>query len=111
MLRKTEMLLIRACKSRDPQKRLVSVYRRFYYNGNMTEIQVNNALICILGGLPESCIPKVSPAKVYEKLIEEMNYGAMWKENNKHLSYYMLTYMVDLIRYRQRDHFPDDMIW
>jgi hypothetical protein len=32
-LTKTEMLLLRACKTSDPEKRLTSVYKRFYLAG------------------------------------------------------------------------------
>ncbi len=40
MLDKTEMLFIRACKSLDPKKRLMSVYRRLYLGGITEEFAI-----------------------------------------------------------------------
>lgn len=36
-MNKLDQLLVRACKSGDPQKRLQSVYRRFYMNNRVTD--------------------------------------------------------------------------
>lgn len=46
---KTKQLLIRACKSKDPYKRLHSVYRRFYLFAN--EEEANFHLAALLTGI------------------------------------------------------------
>lgn len=49
---KTEQLIIRACKSLNSHKRLHSVYRRFYFNGDSD--QANVALARILSRVCDS---------------------------------------------------------
>ena len=48
-----EILLIRACKSNNPEKRLASVYRRFFYSGKMETFD----LLIILNNLCEKHLP------------------------------------------------------
>ncbi len=48
-----EILLIRACKSNNPEKRLASVYRRFFYSGKMETFD----LLIILNNLCETHLP------------------------------------------------------
>lgn len=48
-----EILLIRACKSFNAEKRLASVYRRFFYSGKMETFD----LVIILNALCEKHLP------------------------------------------------------
>ena len=59
-----QLLLVRACKTRDPQKRLESVYRRYYYNGGMQSAD----MVSILNNICREYIPNSS-----EKLINNLN--------------------------------------
>ena len=53
---KTTQLMIRACKSLNPQQRLRTVYRRFYYRGDSVG-QENAALVSILSRVCEEYAP------------------------------------------------------
>lgn len=62
---KLEMLFIRACKSLNTEKRVHSVYKRFYYRHNKNP---DPALVSILLNICEKYCPIPS-----EKLLSELN--------------------------------------
>lgn len=66
----TDQLLIRACKSKDPMRRVISVYKRFYYRGeyNLRDIAQ------ILSSVCASNAP-IQP----DQLISDLNPLCAWK--------------------------------
>lgn len=93
----TENLFIRACKTRDPYKRVRSVYRRFYgrYDGQETD----KALTAILARLCDKYNPfetadlltKISPGNFFPEM--------RWRDR-------VLGVLIDRIRYTRTGAFP-----
>lgn len=67
MLSNTEQLLIRACRSNNPNKRLLSTYRRFYYYSEDENICKKN-LVIILANLVDKLVGKIDITDVIEEL-------------------------------------------
>jgi len=103
-LSKLDMLIIRACKSKDPHKRLMSVYRRFYYNG--TEEQMYQ---CFIPFLAECCAwyNGMPPDKLIALSCPE------WWQSQAKMSWAKTTGMnlVSAVRNTLVSAFPEEMIW
>jgi hypothetical protein len=70
-LSNTEILFIRACKSGNRRRRLLSVYRRFY--GKYDIRVTNNALRYILADIVDKVNP-ISSAKLLEMYDQQISY-------------------------------------
>lgn len=99
-LSKTEMLFIRACKSRNPQKRLKSVYRRFYL------ADVEHSDVYILGILAE-IVDQYIPMTLTEAL-SRMNPEDIytWKAENDNYTSRCLASVTSYIRLTGASKFP-----
>lgn len=74
-LTKTELLLIRACKSKNDMKRLVSVYKKQYG----VDGRDKSALLTILGGVIENHHP-ISASKLMKEL--NPNRSVFWGDGS-----------------------------
>jgi hypothetical protein len=94
-LTKTQQLLIRACKSLEPKKRLISVYKRFYYR-HASEQEMTVFLIGILSKI----INEFGISDILD-VIQELNPNSIKnKMFNKNYVYeeVVLQYMISKIR-------------
>ena len=66
-------LLIRACKSKNPTRRLKSVYRRFYgrYDERTEDVAISDILVHL--------VDKVAPMKLSEYLREVSSYKSYYE--------------------------------
>lgn len=62
---KTELLFIRACKSLNPEKRVFSVYKRYYYYSN--KAYTREALISILANICDNYLD-ISVSRVIQDM-------------------------------------------
>lgn len=103
-LSKLDMLIIRACKSIDPHKRLMSVYRRFYFKG--TEEQMYQ---CFIPFLAECCVwySGMPPDKLIGMSRPE------WWQSRDEYSWAKTTGMnlVSVVSNTLISAFPEEMIW
>lgn len=95
-------LYIRACKSRDPQKRLRSIYRRFYFSvPDLQDAVVAHALTEIV---EEYELIRIS------KLIKVLDPANDWSYSGDDPSSHwnrIMTAMWSAIRYTSREELPD----
>jgi hypothetical protein len=97
---KLEMLVIRACKSSNPRKRLESVYRRFYYH----EVQTSAILSIVLDVIDKYFPTLPSRAIMYTKP-DWYDKSLSWEERT-------LNGCVFRIRMEQVDKIlPNEFIW
>ena len=108
-LSKVEILFIRACKSLDSEKRIRSVYRRFY--GNYDNTTTTNALIRILGDLVDKLGIEVSILTVYSDVISQFSYQQKRNFTLSDINKSTLVSLIGLIRYRLVDTLPKEQIW
>lgn len=103
-LSKLDMLVIRACKSANPRKRLMSVYRRFYFKG--TEEQMYQ---CFIPFLAECCVwYRGMPP---DKLVHACR--PLWYQTMQGFSWNKTTFtnLVSEVRNTLISAFPEEMIW
>ena len=102
-LSKLDMLIIRACKSKDPIKRLRSVYRRFWFAGS--DMQMYR---CFIPHLVRFCMEysNTQPLKLLEMSkpcwyigIDERS----WEETT-------FVNLVTEVRLTHRGNFPEEML-
>lgn len=102
-LSKIDMLIIRACKSKNPHKRLMSVYRHFWYKGKTQHM--HNCFIPKLAKLAGD-YSKTSPIAFLD-----MTRKPSW--DNRILSWHEITFenLVSEIQLTRKDYFPEEMVW
>jgi hypothetical protein len=87
-LTKLEILFVRACKSKNPKRRLNSVYRRFYCRNNTPETYITSILSRIC---EENNLLSVTD------LIEKLSISNRWKYSNTDINMNSLTEYSRLI--------------
>jgi len=97
-----DMLFIRACKSRNPERRVMSVYRRFYWG---THVLSDQERICAVTGILTNLVNVFNPISA-GSLIRELGPGADYKYRD--LSFYerVFTVMVSRLRLTKPEKFP-----
>lgn len=97
-----DKLLIRACKSENPKKRLRSVYRRFYLRAD--DKVFRTAMIAILSRIIEG---QRLPYRLYDILVgvdpKSGTHGYYDGEYDEHV----LDTVIGIIRYASREKFSD----
>jgi hypothetical protein len=100
-MEKLEQLFIRACKSKDPQTRVRSVYRRYYVNYTIPEPHIINILAKICD--------KYVPMKVTE-MIYGLHPDNRWINGNGEDEYnytiISLNVLINKIRFSETNKFP-----
>jgi len=113
-----DTLFIRACKSKDPEKRISSLYRRFFYNGEQSKISYHAALVSILGDVCQRCGITTTTQDAFQYLLKERSLGQYmtrmlnndkWVERD--MTEYMVRYYIDKVRYKSKDEFPANFKW
>jgi len=104
-LTKLEMLIIRACKSQDPIKRLTSVYRRFYNFGVTDREDVSPHVADILGQVVDKYFP-ILPSRVARELLS----NDIWYRYDSPTEKCVRMFM-NRIRFERVDMCPEGMIW
>lgn len=94
---KIEMLFVRACKSRNPYKRVSSVYRRFYWSGEVVDH-------IIVGLLADIC-QKHLEVKLY-KVIERLDPIGFMRDSNESHTERAFKYCVSRLRLSEVARFP-----
>lgn len=94
----TDILFIRACKSKSPEKRLASVYRRRYGKYPNYEIYITNILTRIC---EEHNLISIS------KLILELNPETDWKYQDERFENKIYKILLSTIRLSEISKFPD----
>lgn len=96
-----DTLFIRACKSKDPHKRVRSVYRRYYLGGT-------NVHSCTLSGILLEVVNKHCPISV-DKLINDLAPQSMFTYGTEEYNYWdtLLKVLVSHVRFTGSDVFPD----
>lgn len=98
-MNKTTQLFIRACKSKDPNRRVVSVYKRFYCREN----NPIPALICILSGIVDEFI---GIQRTY-RLLSDISPDNAWRtcEADYNFNEACFNVLVDKIRFTKGSKF------
>ncbi len=95
-----EMLIIRACKSKNPRKRLESVYRRFYYHKVNT-----SAILHILLDVIDKYFPTLPSKAIMYTKPDFYDKSLSWEERT-------LNGCIFRIRSEQVDKIlPNEFIW
>jgi hypothetical protein len=87
---KIEQLFIRACKSKNPDQRLKSVYKRFYLedlSGGRTFYDVMNALLTPI-------VDKYCPMSLEKYLIKSGNYVSYSNLQKENITNYQLHFWI-----------------
>ena len=96
MLTKTEQLFIRACKSKDANVRLRSVYRKFYLSRDISDSQIDIAITSILAFLIDKYSKGVAASDVLSVRDEWFNHGSTIDKR-------ILTLFIHKIRFDKCD--------
>ena len=94
---KIEMLFVRACKSRNPYKRVRSVYRRFYWSGGASDH--------IISGLLADICDKYLEVKLHE-VIERLDPNGFMRDPNESHTERAFKYCVSRLRLSEVARFP-----
>lgn len=97
-MKKLDQLLVRACKSNDPDTRLRSVYRRFYLMQDDPEV-TTVALVNILSRIVDEYVPFTSCLTVLQEMAPSRLYNATYNER-------ALSLLMNRIRLSAKDRFP-----
>jgi hypothetical protein len=104
---KTEMLFIRACKSTDSSKRILSVYRRFY--GKYEPEESLSAVVHILSNI----VDKVNKPSLLEVIASLNMYQYIYSNVPKTYVGYMqitLLLLINRLRFIEVSKLPEDFI-
>lgn len=75
----TDLLFIRACKSNHPMRRVISVYKRFYYRGeyNFRDIAQILSSVCAINApiQPDKLISDLNPLGAWKFIDAEKEYN------------------------------------
>jgi hypothetical protein len=96
-LTNTQQLLIRACKSLEAEKRLISVYKRFYYRG-ATEKETKKNLIIILSRVFEMIVEPDILDDIISELSPNNIKWTLFDRNDYVYEDVVLQYMISKIR-------------
>lgn len=97
---KIDMLLIRACKSINPEKRINSVYRRFYHNELPSAETISLILVYLL---------KYAPMKSID-IINELNPNKYFDEDKRLYWNRVKSMLISNFRFYRKDKLPPDML-
>lgn len=98
-------LIIRACKSKNPEQRLFSVYKRFYYT--FPKGEEDQAKMCLIGILASVCDEYVSikPSEMVSLLDpDDWRYKSFETYPDR-----VFQILLDKIRLAHRDAFRDEL--
>lgn len=113
-----DILFIRACKSKDPEKRIASLYRRCYYDGEQSKVAYHAAIVSILWDVIQRSGIITTTQEAFQYLLKERSFGQQmsklmhndqWVERD--MSEYMVRYYIDKVRYKPKNEFPADFKW
>lgn len=102
-MRKVTQLWIRACKSRNPRKRVDTLYKRFYYVDNDYN-NIRKGIISILSQIHDKYC-KIDTLKMIDAVSKD---GLYWRFSSKPYDYHeaVLEYLISKIRLSEKDRFP-----
>ena len=92
-----EQLIIRACKSKDPDVRLRSVYRRFYYDTD-DEHRIASSLVGIMASICDRYVP-IKPSEI----IKQLDPANFWGRTDVTYLYRVFDTLVSQIRLTRTD--------
>lgn len=112
-----DMLIVRACKSKDPRKRLNSIVRRLYPNADkLSQHDLNTTLIYYMGDVYERTMKftysAVSPSSIFISVLNEMQFDMdTIKKHRGDTAFYMIEFFITQIRQTSKTDWPERMIW
>jgi len=112
-----DMLIVRACKTKDPMKRLNMIFRRLYPNAkSLSQNEINGILIYYVSDVYERTMRfrhiQLSVDQIFTRILKAMQFDMdNTKKHRGDTAFYMIDFLIKEIGKTSQADWPDDMIW